>query len=276
MSTDGSISNSHQVSLNQGGIRLSQHIYNNHPEIDFTIVCGSRPDLLARTLESFSQKLFPNFRFSASFANIDLFGGNEEDRDKCEALLLSYFPEIKISKPTTPSFGKAVKSLWLQTTSPFIFHLEDDWIALECVQPEMVFRHFSSDVKVVTLTSKEHKLDKHIKRYGDYYLRAIDRKKLFGLTLWSSSHNDHGVSPGFFDGKFARKWASMIDPNLDPEKQVKKSINKPLFDFVTQYKRRMLTGVNQLELIQDIGREWHAKVGIKKSVINGKSIWTDY
>lgn len=274
MSTNDCISNSHQAFINQGGIQLPQNIHNSHPEIDFTIVCGSRPDLLARTLASFSQRLFANFRFSRCFANIDLFGGDEVDRQKCEALLLSYFSEIRVTKPATPSYGMAVKSLWLQTSSPYIFHMEDDWIALECIRPEMVFRHFSDQVKAVTLTSKEHKLDKNIKRYGDHYLRAIERKKLFGVALWSSSHNNHGVSPGFLDGEFARRWARLINPDLDPEKQIKKNINRPLFDFATQYKRRMITGSNRLEIIQDIGRHWHAENGIRKSVANAKSTWT--
>lgn len=49
--------------------------------IDVTLICGRRPTLLGQTLESFSEKLFKNFKINRVVVNIDPFGGDVSDHE---------------------------------------------------------------------------------------------------------------------------------------------------------------------------------------------------
>ena len=68
---------------------------------------------------------------------------------------LGTIPKARISEPDTASFGQAVKSLWSQADTNLIFHLEDDWIALDPITPEMVFPLIGDKTIAVVPVSRE-------------------------------------------------------------------------------------------------------------------------
>ena len=107
-------------------------------KIDLTIVGGSRPDLLERTLKSFNEKMFLNFEIGTVFVNLDPFGGNEVDRSACIDIINYYFINPQISCPENNSFGLAVKNLWSKPKSQVFFHLEDDWESNIVITPNML------------------------------------------------------------------------------------------------------------------------------------------
>ena len=71
-----------------------------------------------------------------------------------------------------------------------------------------------------------------------------------------------------------RRCAQLMDPALDPEKQMRPPFNRPLVRYLDQFRCRLLPGKDQPDLIQDIGREWRDEHGITKSILEGKSVWT--
>ncbi|RWO01808.1 hypothetical protein [Mesorhizobium sp.] len=241
----------------------------NHPAIDVTLVCGRRPELLSQTLQSFQQMVFRHFRIGGVYVNIDPFGGDEIDHEKCRSLVLGYFPNAAISEPETASFGRAVKVLWSQVKSPLVLHLEDDWLALESITPDRVFPLFKGRTRAVKLVTKELRWNGR-----DEIRRRTEKVKLLGLTIWKRKISSFGTSPAFFSGDFARRCSSLLMDDLDPEKQQRSHINPPLMNFTSRYECRVLPGVAQPEIIRDIGRKWRDERGISKITERGRSTWS--
>ena len=239
------------------------------PDIDLVLICGRRPELLATTLASFGSRVFCNFNVRNCYANIDPFAGTIEDGEACRLLIRDRFPDARIAMPQKPSFGLAVKSTWSQTTASLVLHLEDDWICLEDIRPEHVIPLLQGSTSAVKFVSKELNWNG-----TDVFYQRRRRIKVFNLLLWKRLVNGFGTSPGFFLGDFLRRSAQLMDPSLDPEKQMVPPYNKPLNRYLARHRCRLLPGTGQPALIKDIGREWRDSRGIEKTIIEGRSVWT--
>ena len=71
-----------------------------------------------------------------------------------------------------------------------------------------------------------------------------------------------------------RRCAELMDPEIDPEKQMRPPFNGPLVRYMDQFRCRLLPGTLQQNIIEDIGCEWRDRRGITKTVNEGKSMWT--
>lgn len=249
---------------------LDQRSPERLPKTDICIVAGARPELLERTLGSFHARLVGKLNVSSVIANIDLFGGGEAERERCGDLLLSLFPQVKIFRPAQPGFSAAVKRVWEATCEKLVLHMEDDWILLEDVDPQSVLAAFDDTTRAVKFLSRDH--NHHPMRDGDFDIGWI-RHRFLGLTYRKEPFNRHGTSPGFFDGCFIRKWAALLDPSLDPEKQSRPPWNPALFDHVRRYRSRFIYSSNRGHLVEDIGRQWRDDHGLIKLVVQGRSEW---
>ena len=249
---------------NRNGSRVEK----NKMMIDITLVCGRRPDLLWETLVSFKSRLFDNFRIANVFANIDPFCGTEHDGDICEELILRYFPNASITRPETPGFGQAVKTLWERIQSPYAFHLEDDWLLLEHLTPGRVLPLFTGQTRMVLLMSAQHDRKKNV-RY------CTVRKRIPFTPFKRVVQPIFATSPSFIDGVFARGYADLIDPARDPEKQNRMNgANPALNAYLQPYKCALLASNRKGEksVILDIGIDWRKRRGIIKEVRDGFSI----
>lgn len=238
-------------------------------KIDIALICGRRPELLYDTLHSFEEKLFRHFDVDNCYANIDPFCGDDEDGRLCRDMILDYFPNARITMPEKPSFGQAVKTVWGQVQSPLVFHLEDDWLALEDVTPERVLPYFKGVTRAAKLVCKEDKWNG-----VDEFHTGKRKFGIAGMTLWRQRYNMFGTGPSFFASEFIRQCSALMNPDLDPERQMRPPHNMPLHLYVRQFQCRVMPGINQPELIVDTGREWRRQRDIEKTVADGKSVWT--
>lgn len=236
-------------------------------EHDVTLIAGHRVALLARTLESFTRDVFPNFALRRLIANIDPFMGDAAEGDRCEALIRDHFPDALIFRPETPDFASAVKRAWATTTAPRVLHLEDDWIALEPITPARTEPLFEPDVGAVTFMS----VNKHTR--GLYHQTARRQVKQGRQVIEDFLVNAFSTSPGVFEGDFLREAARRMKPGLDPEKQFYRQINPELEAHALPKRCMFLRGTTRRELILDIGREARAEVGLVKVYENGASVW---
>lgn len=236
-------------------------------DYDVTLIAGHREALLARTLESFTRDVFPNFPIRRLIANIDPFMGDAAEGDRCEALIRRHFPEALIFRPETPDFASAVIRAWSATTAPRVLHLEDDWIALEPIGPERIEPLFEPDVGAVTFMSA----NKHTR--GLYHQTSRRVVKQGRTIVEDTLVNAFSTSPGVFEGEFLREAARRMKPGLDPEKQFFRQINSELEAHALPLRCMFLRGTTRRELILDIGREARAEVGLVKVYENGASIW---
>jgi hypothetical protein len=241
--------------------------------IELTIVAARRPALLARTLESFHERMFRHFEFSHAYINIDPVWGDQKESEKCPETVRKYFPDATIFTPETASFPAAVKRVWTATKADFIFHLEDDWLLAEDITPSILDHFKDPSIAQVSLVSKEKNWDRA--RRGDFHyvkrpstlfasIKSPLRKKVPAFT----------TSPAFTRGDFARQWADLVDEKLDPEKQAYMGINPALEDFVRPYRNYLYPGKFNEITIVDTGREWREAQNIQKKIIEGKSTWT--
>jgi hypothetical protein len=236
-------------------------------EYDVTLIAGHREALLARTLESFTRDVFPNFGLRRLIANIDRFMGDDAEGDRCEALIRRHFPDALVFRPETPDFASAVKRVWSATTAPRVLHLEDDWVALEPITPDRIEPLFEPDVGAVTFMS----VNKHTR--GLYHQTSRRVVKQGRTVVQDYLVNAFSTSPGVFEGDFLREAARRMQPGLDPEKQFFRQINPELEAHALPKRCMFLRGTSRRELILDIGREARAAQGLEKVYENGASVW---
>ena len=241
-------------------------------EIDLLLLCGARPQLLLQTLQSFSHNVFCNFRILNVFANIDRFMGDDKEVSEVEALILSYFAKAIIYKSDEPSFTKGVMRLWSLVSTDYCLHLEDDWVAQSAISDQTIFPHFKGNVAQVSIATAEKNWSR-----GQPYHCKWQRRRILGLGLGRSYRHDEPAfttSPSFISGAFVRMCASLMNPDLDPEKQLNDGSNAGLRAFVKAYRNRVV-GNGAAFLIRDIGRDFRHKQGLEKIIIGGQSIWID-
>ena len=236
-------------------------------DYDITLIAGHREALLARTLESFSRDVFSNFPIRRLIANLDPFMGDSAEGDRCEALIRGYFPDALIFRPEVPDFASAVIRAWSKTTAPRVIHLEDDWIVLEPIAPERIEPLFEPDVGAVTFVCA----NKRLKGLPHQTRRRVVKRN--GRIVEDFLVNAFSTSPGVFDGKFMREAAWRMEPGLDPEKQFFRQTNTFLEEFAFTKRCMFLAGTRQRNVVEDIGRQARADIGLVKHYENGASVW---
>lgn len=234
---------------------------------DLVLICGRRPELLRRTLATFTENMFGAFGFQKVIANIDPFCGTDEDGLQCKQLILEHFPQAEVFTPASAGFAAAVMRCWQATSGDIVFHLEDDWLALEALEPARIEVELQGDVMALTLMSvnkntRNQKFQTHRRRIRD---ESGVEQDVF-VSAFSTS-------PGFFDGDFLRRCAALMTPDFDPEKQFFRSLNPALEAYAMQYRCKFLFGCGGPFLVEDIGRQWRDQQGIGKWLVKGQSVW---
>ena len=236
-------------------------------QVDICIVAGRRPDLLEKTLTSFDAKLFRNFRIAGVYANIDPIFGDEDDHIAAGNVIRSFFPYAEICEPARADFCTAVQTNWTRTKSDFLFHIEDDWLLNFDITPELLIDFADPSIAQISfnMQSKNWRPEEH----GEFHYikkKRRDGSYTFGLPAF-------GTSPSFLRASFARKAASLLDTDFDPEKQFFCGANAALEAFASTYRVKMLSHP-AMHVVTDIGREWRDRRGIAKIVLNGTSTWS--
>lgn len=242
--------------------------------IDVVIVAVRRSELLREMLNSFHRKCFGNFTIANAFLNIDPVWGDESETDKCIALCERFFPDLTVFTPSAASFPGAVRRLWSATKSPFILHLEDDWVLREKMGPEILSLFDDRQTAQLSLLSKEKVWD--FEKEGEFHVQKR-RHRVMGLfpTRARKEFPVFTTSPSFVRGDFARTAAGLLDPRYDPEKQFYARVNRRLERFVRAYRNRIYRGASGAPVIEDIGRVWREERNIRKDIEKSVSVWTE-
>jgi hypothetical protein len=235
------------------------------------LISTRRPDLIRRTLTSFNEKLFTNFQIEKVFVNVDpAFGGKPEHQKSIE-VIREILPDAVIREPKIASFGAAVKWVWSKFDDGLALHLEDDWELKVPIYPEDVETQLNSGFSAITLCGNSRIWYKQRK-----YLWLPRKRKKFPF-IGSEKVPALGTQPKFIKGDFARKISDLLDPNLDPEKQMLPEMN-PSFSEIIKFNRcgfLKKSGNKQYGVMNELGREWRDARKIKKVLENGKSSWID-
>lgn len=239
------------------------------PNLQIGIIATRRPELLKTMLDSFQNKLFSNFHITSVHVNIDPAFGTKKDEKYAIDNILSHFSFAKIRTPDRPSFGAAVKWSWLQFNPGLALHLEDDWQLDQKIFPEDVFPKLTNGYSAVSLCGNHAKWYKRKK-----YLWLHSKRTRFPW-LGYEKIPALGTQPKFIEGAFANEISKLIDPELDPEKQMHPNFGDKFSTLIKYNKCGFLdkSGNKQYGVLTELGRDWRAQRNIRKVVVNGRSEW---
>ncbi len=173
-------------------------------KIDICMTATIRPEIVDSTLKSFSENMFKDQSNYRLIINVDPIGENIPQKSILK-VAKRYFDDIIYNYPKYPSFTKAVIWCWSQTTSNYVFHLEDDWKLLTPIDINSMIEILEEYPDLVSLRLNKEKTgnSKHTCRHGFIY------------------HPKISLNPTLFKGEFIRVVSTLMDKDINPEKQLR-------------------------------------------------------
>ena len=123
--------------------------------LDVVTTAMPRPELLELTYRSFYNHLFSRIKHCRLIINIDPGPASANNDQKTETMLTvcrKWFPEVVYRCPSTPSFPAAVQWAWSQVETDIFFHLEDDWLLLNHIDPVRIDNYFNASPRLAEVT----------------------------------------------------------------------------------------------------------------------------
>ena len=173
--------------------------------IDITMTATVRPEILERTLSSFWQYMFSQYNYDYRLIiNIDRIGDNSYSQKDALDVAESYFSDIVYNCPDTNSFPRAVKWVWSNSTSDYVFHLEDMWLLLTSINLNHLIHILDNYPKIASVNLFKYVLSDGAPEPNFYASQErIDRRLFLQIR-------DPLLSPGLYRGDFVRKFAKKM------------------------------------------------------------------
>ena len=229
--------------------------------IDITMTAVLRPDLINITLKSFCDNLFTDRDRYRLVINIDPVGRKINPNEVIK-VCMSYFENVKFNIAEFASFPRAVKWVWSNSTSEYVFHLEDDWIIYRNVNIDELINLLKKYPEMASLRLCRHKLK--VGKDGEIH-GCIYKYNKDGFFLTTGSVTAFGLNPTIVRGEYVREAAKLMHDELNPEKQFRYHKGNPLNDLIIKWKYAIYGRYGESALIYGKnGKKWLAKYGFKK------------
>lgn len=191
--------------------------------VSFTITATNRPDILNRTLHSFSVNLEDfDMKKSSYIINIDPLPNKDLIEENIK-IADKYFGSGVYRVPDKPNFTAAVNWLWTTAETDFVFHLEDDWVLK---QPTRL-------VKLIKSIEEKREIKQCIFRAYKY------------------DYNKMALSPSVIKKELYKNIAGKLDESLNPEIQLR---DPKILGMKLSGKNIRVHG--KKPIVRDIGRAW--------------------
>lgn len=234
-----------------------------------TTTAVGRPEIFAKTLESFQKYLFRDFSKYELALNIDPVGSNSIN--EMIEIAHYYFGENNciIRTPALPQFAVAFKFVWCQVKShhKYVFHLEDDWELLEEINLQDMVNILEEEEHLALLRLPAfHATNGTMKNWNKFYIwngKYFECPKELTLVTGFCGH------PSLIKAEFVRDTAPWIDTNINPEKQFHHH-NKRILEIVQRYRYGVFGFKTSTPIVADTGRKWIQKTEWRKE---GNKAW---
>lgn len=231
--------------------------------IDVTITATLRPELLDRTLFSFFNNLFGDWPVRA-IMNIDPVGGGLSLVDQVDKVCRGYFKSSFVIVSNKAHFGRAFKKIWTMAglEAPFVFHLEDDWELIRKVSLSDMLALMTEErrINILRLPQNDAPLTGNYKDWnvsypynGQFYEVPANLR----CTIGFCGH------PSLIRSSFVRQALDYLDPEMNPEKQLK-GIDHKRRVWLRSLRLGVMTKPGESKAIIDTGREWRRERQIEK------------
>lgn len=193
--------------------------------ISFTTTAMPRPELISKTYESFKNHIkWLDLKKIKLYLNIDPFpiGDSKEQTNQVIEIAQSYFKEVVVRNEYIASFPSAVKWIFSQVETEYVFNLEDDWELL-CDIPDYIPDFFESNPKLIQI----------------------------GFRAWKKSDPRFVLSPSILKSSFCKYVSSKMHTGKNPEEQIR-GLNPYNVDDCFMYWPYESDKI----LLRDLGRSW--------------------
>lgn len=214
--------------------------------VDICMTATIRPIVLEETLKSFTEKMLKDKSQYRLILNIDPIGEKLKRIGFMKEIARKYFDDVILNMPEIPGFTKAVQWCWSQTTSDFVFHLEDDWRLTQVIDiDDMINIMKTYNLTSLRLSKDDVGKSKHSNQYGFIYYPKIS------------------LNPTIFNGNFLREVSPLMNLLQNPEKQLRPT-QSDLGKIIVNTKHGIYTKPTTKATVHDIGRAWMNKTRFKK------------
>lgn len=206
--------------------------------VDICMTATIRPIVLEETLKSFTEKMLKDKTQYRLILNIDPIGEKLKRRATMTQIARKYFNIIILNMPEISGFTKAVQWCWGQTTSDFVFHLEDDWRLIQEIDiVDMINLMKNHNLTSLRLSKNNVEKSKYSEKYGFIYYPKIS------------------LNPTIFNGDFLRQIAPLMNLSQNPEKQLRPTQSE-LGKIIQTTTHGVYTKPSMHATVVDIGRKW--------------------
>jgi|WetSurSiteA1Bulk_404760.scaffolds.fasta_scaffold00135_6 hypothetical protein len=234
--------------------------------VDVTITATLRPEILSRTLDSFFNNVFYDVDVRA-IINIDLIGEEGKLGETIKVVEKYFGDSFLLRTSEEASFPKAVIWCWGNSTSTYVFHLEEDWICLKKVSIPKMISILDNNKNLACLRLCKFPLRTNL--FGCKY--TVSKNKDFLIARI----RDHqfGLNPVLIKRSFVLEALKFLSPLKDPEKQFRPESNNKLFrNVVTKWDYGIIGKVNESPYVEDIGRKWMKENNFIKNGVTWKKL----
>jgi hypothetical protein len=228
--------------------------------IDITMTAVLRPKILNKTLQSIIENVVDNIDRFRLVINIDPVG-QDIDPMRVIGIAKSYFPNVKWNIPYEPSFPRAVKWVWSQSDSPFIFHWEDDVKILRKINVNDMIRIL---LKYDTLSSLRLYRDRTPRAKSFHTFSCKWRYNADGFYMASDWRKQFGLNPILIKRQFIDQALPRMRDDINPEKQFRES-QEYMRPVIKEWRYGLYTKPGEARLVDGRqGQIWKNQVGWDK------------
>ncbi len=219
-------------------------------DVVFTTTACVRPDILDETYRSFSSNMTDmDLKEYTLYINVDpMPQRTSHTQQDVVNVAEKYFGKVIANTPKEANFCRAIKWLWHQAQSKYVFHLEDDWSLLKPTLFSNILKRF-------------------VKYRGLYQVRLNKNPKKKSATRL------YGLSPCVCRKDFYEAVAKNLNPKRNPERQLR---DVKSWGIAQPSKHRVMPFPKNETIVKDIGRDWRVKHGMSKEINENKFIKWKY
>jgi len=230
-------------------------------KIDITMPSVIRPALLEGTLQTIVKNVVDNIDRFRLIINVDPIGEKIKP-GKVVKTAEKYFPHIISNIASVPSFPKAVKWVWSQSTAPFILHWEDDIDILRKINVNEMLKIMDKHRDLSSLRLYKHTTPKNRKSMHTFSCRWT--YNIEGFYVANDWKKQFGLNPILIRRSFIDEALPRMRDDINPEKQFRFS-QKYMRPVIQKWKYAIYAKPGESRLIDGRkGQRWKDEMGLQK------------